>query len=111
MATFPTVIPDYTFKEETQYATLTSTMWGPEQRRNKWGPKKLFSLRFNHITTGDMRYIWDFFIARKGDYNSFTWVHPETSTSYTVRFAQPELKIDEVGPDAFNMECQLLEVF
>lgn len=108
--TFPSVIIDYKFTETTTYQTLMTTMWGAEERRNKWGPRMAFKLFFNHITKGDMNYIRDFFIARNGNYDSFTWTHPVTDVAYTVRFAQPTLQIDEVGEDAFNIQTQIVEV-
>ena len=108
--TFPAVNPDYTFVESTIYNTLVTNIWGAEERRNKWGPRKAFKLRFNHITTGEMNYIRNFFLSQRGNYESFTWTHPISSTSYTVRFAQPTLQIDEVGVDAFNIETEIIQV-
>ena len=108
--TFPEVIADYTMTETVTYNTLMTTMWGAEERRDKWGPRMAWKLFFNHVTTGEMNYIRDFFISQRGNYESFTWTHPVSGSSYTVRFAQPTLQIDEVRPDAFNIQTQLVEV-
>lgn len=110
--TFPTsVTPDYTFTEIDQYRVLVSSIWGKERTRDKWGDsKKIFKLFFNHITKGEADYIWAFFVSQKGNYSSFTWTHPVTAVEYTVRFSSSDLKRDEVGPDAFNIECEIVEV-
>ena len=108
--TFPAVTPDYTFVESTVYNTLITDIWGAEERRSKWGPRKAFKLRFNHITTGEMKYIRTFFIEQRGSYSSFTWTHPISGVAYTVRFSQPTIQIDEVGVDAFNIETDIVEV-
>lgn len=108
--TFPAVTPDYSFTESTIYNNLITSMWGAETRRTKWGPRKAFRLFFNHITTGEMNYIRDFFITQRGNYSSFTWTHPVSDVAYTVRFGTPSLSIVEVGPDAFNINTELVEV-
>jgi len=110
MATFPSITPDYVFNYSNTYGNLVSTMWGKERRRNKWGPKRSFHLRFDHITTSDMRSIYEFFVARRGDYAKFDWVNPLDDVTYSVRFAKPDLKRDEVGVNAFNCEIDLVEV-
>jgi len=110
MASFPEVIPDYNFTEITVYNTVKTNMWGAETRHSKWGPRKGFTLTFNHATTGEMNYIRDFFIARKGDYEKFDWTHPLTSVVYSVRFSRPNISVKEVGVDSFNIETEFIEV-
>jgi len=109
MATFPSITPQYPFVEVTQYGNLINDIWGKEKRRNLWGPKKGFHLKYDHISLSDARSIVEFFDARRGNYESFSWTHPLTDVSYTVRFAESNITRKEVGVNAFNIEFDLVE--
>lgn len=109
---FPSVPkPDYPIEESKTYDVLITNMPGKERRRTRHNtPIRSWRLTYNHIHDGDCKYLWDFFTARRGRYESFTFVHPETGTNYTARFATDELKRDEVGENRFNMVIDLIEV-
>uniref|UniRef100_A0A6M3JEC7 DUF2460 domain-containing protein n=1 Tax=viral metagenome TaxID=1070528 RepID=A0A6M3JEC7_9ZZZZ len=109
MATFPSITPQYPFVEVTQYGNLVNDIWGKEKRRNLWGPKKGFHLKYDHISLSDARSIVEFFNARRGNYESFTWTNPLDDVSYTIRFVEPTLIRKEVGDNAFNIEFDLVE--
>ena len=110
MAVFPSIIPQYSLVETDQYGTLITDLWGKERRRNLWGPKKAFYLKFEALSLGDARSIMDFFVARRGNYESFTWINPLDNVSYTVRFSEASLKREEIANEIFNIEFSLEEV-
>ncbi len=98
MATYPaSPIPSYSYTKEVQYKTITSQFEnGAEQRRNKWSQgKRLFTLIYNALTVAEATTLHDFFIARKGSFESFSYVDLITSTTYTVRFVEDGFSMEE----------------
>ena len=113
MATFPSVpVPDYPIEETKSYDVIITDMPGKERRRTRHSTaRRTWKLTYNHIHDGECKYLWDFFNARKRSYESFTFTHPITGTSYTARFMDDELKREEVGEKRFNVMIMLREVW
>lgn len=65
--------PSYPVKRQVLYRTLHQPFErGKEQRLAMWAnPKRLFTLVFKNITPAKAREIYEFYIARKGSYESF----------------------------------------
>jgi uncharacterized protein (TIGR02217 family) len=98
MATYPaSPIPSFSFSKEIGYRTLISNFEnGAEQRRNKWSQgKRQFTLTYKTLTLTEVTVIWDFFVARKGSFESFDYVDPTTSTTYVVRFMEDKFTFEE----------------
>ena len=112
MATYPqTPKPDYSFTEEKYYDVLITNIPGKELRRTRHTTAKLtWNLTYHAIHDGDCKYLWDFFIARKGKLESFTFVHPRTAVSYTARFDDDRLNRKEIGNNLFDVTIKLIEV-
>lgn len=112
MATYPNIpVPDFPLKEGKYYDVLITTTPGKELSRTRHTTAiHNWTLTYPAIHDGDCKYLWDFFIARKGRLESFTFVHPKTSVSYTARFADDTLNREEVGNNLFNVTVKLVEV-
>lgn len=90
MATFPSILPSYNIIEIPIFSTTIIKYVGKkEQRISNWGTCQMhFKLQWKLLSDTDKTTLQNFFIARKGAFESFTWVHPKTSVSYTVRFLE-----------------------
>lgn len=112
MATYPSApIPDYPIEERTFYNVMITSLAGTEKTRAKHTTAiKGWALNYPAIHEGHCKYLWEFFNARKGSYESFTFVHPESAVSYTARFADDILKREEIGENLFDVEINLIEV-
>lgn len=95
MSTFPTLSVNPIFPVITVPVWDTYIVGGIgklEQRESYRNNCRLhFKVSYKYISTADKKLIDDFFEARNGSYESFTWINPETSLSYTVRFAADNL--------------------
>lgn len=59
---------------------------GEEKRKLKWTyPRRHFNLRYNYITKANAKTLWDFYIARNGQYEAFSFFMPYIST-YTYEY-------------------------
>lgn len=112
MATYPSVpIPDYPLKEGRYYDVLITDNPGAEERRTRSTTLiRSWELNYKAIHDGDCKYLWDFFTARKGKLESFTFIHPKSSVEYTARFAEDTMKREEIGENLFNVTVSLIEV-
>ena len=112
MATFPSVpVPDYPIREGKYYDVLVTNIPGKERTRTRHTtPIRSWRLTYNAIHDGDCKYLWDFFNARKGRLESFTFVHPESAVSYIARFADDTLKREEIGENLFDVTIELREI-
>lgn len=100
MTAFPSINPSYTVRVSTQYNTLITSFNNnvSEQRISLSSvPRRTFSLRWAILTPTDKETISDFFEARKGSFESFTWTNTILGASYTVRF-----KEDTINFEYFN---------
>jgi hypothetical protein len=79
MADYPTSpIPQLSFTKEIGFKTLISQFEnGAEQRRRKLSQgKRLFTLVYNALTVAEAAILWNFYMARKGSYESFNFIDP-----------------------------------
>jgi len=111
MADFP-LIPDFVFDETPQFRTLVSTMEsGYEQRRSKWSsPLRKFQVMCKDRPKADFVTLRNFFIARLGRFDSFTFLNPNDATEYAVCFADDDLKFENKAPSKYDFSCTLQEV-
>jgi phage-related protein len=111
MADF-TLVVDNVLEENIQFDTLVSEAEnGYEQRRSRRDtPLRAFNLVFNNRTLVEMQAIRDFFILKKGSCTSFTWVNPNDSVEYTVRFADDALKPKRKMFNLFDLTAKFVEV-
>ena len=73
------------------------------RRANHSTARYKFTFRYLVLTEAEKDIIRDFFIARNGDYQSFTFVNPEDAGSHTVRFLESELDIEYLTYDLYNI--------
>lgn len=110
------------YKVSSGWNTLVDEVYsGGEQRRNLWSnPRKKWVLEFNKNST-DTGAILDFFDARRGRYEAFSWAwkatHPTTGESmggdgetYTVRFDDDELNLEHLAMGYSRFQITLVEV-
>ena len=104
--------PDYIYTVTPKYTTLVTTYENnKEQRRSKVSAsRREFSLEYDHTDETTKDNILAFFDARKGAYGSFDWMCPLNSTTYTVRFKEDFLEIEEVADEVYDMKFNLIEV-
>lgn len=107
MATL-SLTPDYVYEEETDFRVSISRFENDvEQRRLKHATAlRGFLLRYVNRSLVDMNIMRDFYIARQGQFGSFTWNNPLDSTSYTVRFADV-INISRKAYSAYDFEVLL----
>lgn len=112
MATYPSIpVPDYPLVEGKYYDVLVTSLPGKENTRTRHtDPIRSWRLTYHAINDGDCKYLWDFFNARRGKLESFTFIHPESAVEYTARFTDDTLKRDEIGHNLFDMTVEIREV-
>lgn len=113
MANYPSSpVPQWIYTKGVQFKTLISPFEnGAEQRRPKWGQGKVtFSLMYNAITDAEFTTLWDFYVARKGSNESFTFTDPLTSTNYTMRFSDDNMSADEFAYKVLKTGLNLIQV-
>ncbi len=111
MADF-TLTPDFVIGEEVGYNTRVSNFEnGIEQRRAvRSRSRRKFSLDFRNRSKTQMQQVRDFFIAKMGMLTSFTWVNPNDSVTYTVRYVEDTFKFDFITAGLYNFSCEFIEV-
>jgi uncharacterized protein (TIGR02217 family) len=113
MASFPTTPKAvYSFTKEVEFKTLISQFEnGVEQRRNKWSQgKRQFTVLFDLLSPTNMGYLYDFYVARKGSYESFVYIDPITSSSVDCRFVDDKLSFEEFSHDLRRTGLKLIQV-
>ncbi|MCK9555018.1 DUF2460 domain-containing protein [bacterium] len=106
------VIPDFVFEEKIEFETLiTKFENGVEQRRSKQSiPLRKWTLQFHNRTTEELTTIRSFYVARKGSYESFTWVNPNDSVEYAVRFDSDSFVFVNKASGIYDCSFSLTEV-
>lgn len=104
MPTFPTlsVLPSYPLKDDAEDPTLKSNFEaGYTLARTRFTrQRKLFSLVYNKLPNADKLLLEAFCDTVHGGADTFTWTHPITSVSYTVRFdKRPSFEVSEYSAD------------
>ena len=93
MSTFPTlsIYPIYPLKESRVDNTIKSdTEAGYVITRARYSKvRKKFNIIYQLLTAADKALLDTFIDTVSGATDSFTWVHPASGTSYTVRFEDP----------------------
>lgn len=104
--------PDYVFEEKPSYNTLVTKFEnGFEQRRPKRASAITeYVLEYRNRTTSERDTILNLFNARKGSYSSFTWTHPITSETKTVRFKEDSLSVINKAYGVHDISFTLIEV-
>ena len=112
MADF-TVIPDFPIEERVITNTIIDEFEnGVEQRRSKWSrTKRQFNLSFTNAPETDYETLRDFYIAKNGQADSFTFDNPNDGVEYTVRFVEDSFKNRQKAYKIYDMSCSLIQVF
>lgn len=97
MATFPTITNrERTIIKIPMFQTLTINYGNKVEQRISLDSavRYKFQITWNSaLKSTELASISNFFIARKGAYESFSWVNPEDSVTYTVRFEEDLINI------------------
>lgn len=109
MATWPTIqTPNVGTKEETVLAQVRTEFEGGyvQSRPLYTRGRDRLTLVWNALPEADYQTLRTFFIANQGD--SFTWTHPLTATSMTMRFTGDSLsgRIDVPGYRVVELEIE-----
>jgi len=109
MATWPNIENPSSLNERTVKAQIKSDFEaGYVQSRTKWTrSRKIFELSWDNMDAADKSTLEDFFENNIG--GTFTWTHPLTSTSYTVRFKENELRARHVPVNFWRVDVALEE--
>jgi len=102
--TYSTVPYGTTVIEEMQFKTLFSNFdnLGTERRKRKWlYPKRLITLQYSNITKAEGRTLFDFYIARSGAYDAFTFFKYELE-SYVGEY----VGTGDGTTTTFNLPCK-----
>lgn len=112
MANF-TLVPSIIITEEPEFDTLVSPEFsGLELRRSKRdNPIRRWTLVFSKYTQAELDEARDFFAARKGNYEHFTWTNPLDNVEYYVVFDSPKISYNFYQYDVYDFEFVLKEVF
>lgn len=63
---------------------------GAETRKRKWlYPRRRIELRYANVPIGKAETLWEFYIARSGRFEAFSWFHRDTSISYVGEYVGP----------------------
>ena len=108
---FNTFERGFPYKEITECNILeTEFENGVVQKRKKWSQaRKRFQLTFNVNTLTEITEIKDYFIARDGSYDTFTFTEPLSSTAYTVRFKENSFELTRDNYGSYSATVELIE--
>ena len=110
MATF-SYNPSYIYEEEITYRTQIIVMEDGTEVRNSYGtPRRIFTLNYDRVTETIKDNIIAFFTARTGRYEAFDWVNPNDSVTYSVRFINEALEVEEIANEIWNIGLKFIEV-
>ena len=107
-----TLNPDFVLSTTPTYQTLiTQFENGVEQRRPRRATViRSFKLIFKNRSASDLSTIQTLFTAKQGAYASWTWLNPDDSNTYTVRFKEDSLTWDLVSYQIYNFQFEIIEV-
>lgn len=103
---------DFPVKENKEYDVIVSQFENSvEQRRlNRSSVRRSFRLEFSYRNQSEMEEVRDFYDDKSGMFESFTFLNPNDSTTYTVRFNMPKFEYSRIGPGLYNFSVDLIEV-
>lgn len=110
---FPSVNPDYSVIEIPLFSTQVITYGNKIEQRIKRNSvvQKTFKLKWTLLNATDKGSIYNFFLARYGSWDVFTWVNPVDSVTYTVRFKQDTFNTEYFSYQLWNLgETEFIEV-
>jgi phage-related protein len=112
MADFTSYERNYPFTEKIEYNVLVSQFenWSEQRRVKCANPRRMFVITFYPKTLTEATAIKNFFIAREGAYDSFTFTNPMDSTEYTVRFMENSFAMERTAYNTVRMQVTLIEV-
>jgi len=104
--------PDYVFDETPQYKTLISTFEnGAEQRRAKRSSAVTeYKLVYKNRSAADLGTVTTLFNSKKGALTSFTWTHPISAATLTVRFKEDSLTFSNTVFGLYDFEFNLITI-
>lgn len=81
---------------------------GYVQSRAQWTrSRKIFELSWANMTNSDKETLETYFDNNLG--STFSWTHPYTDTTYTVRFAEDQISAEYIHVGYWNVEVILEE--
>ena len=100
------LVPDFAFDQKPQYRTLVSNYEnGAEQRRAKRaGAITEYRLVFKNRNSTDLGTITALFASKKGALTSFTFTHPISGATLTVRFKEDSLNYSYTAYGQYDIE-------
>ena len=106
------LVPDFVFDQKPQYRTLISAYEnGAEQRRAKRaGAITEYRLVFKNRNATDLGTITTLFASKKGMLTSFTWTHPISGATVTVRFKEDSLSYAYNEAHTYDIEFTLTTI-
>lgn len=96
------------FKQIINFKTLISTFdgLGKEKRRQKWlFPKRDLVVQYENITKEDAETLWQFYLERKGSYESFNFFVPEPKGEYSS-YVSEYVGTGDGSTTTFNLPCK-----
>jgi len=106
MATFPeNILPVYPVVIEPVWDTLVSTFdSGGEQRRQKsLYPRFNVQLKYRALSAADAQTMWDFYMARKGAFESFYFFDPAPDIGITTTYKGLYVGTGDGTTDIFDL--------
>ena len=113
MPAFPTLTtkPIFPIPEQKEDSVIKSDIEGGYQntRQRFTRIRRNFEIKYTNLSTSEKGTLDAFIDTVKGGADSFTWTHPMTSTSYTVRF-QTTIKFSPTHENKWDAEFTLIEL-
>jgi phage-related protein len=102
----------YDFEEIPKFNTLISSFEnGAEQRRAKRsGAITEYKLVYKNISQADMDIITTLYNTSKGALSSFTWLHPISAETLTVRFKEDSLSFVCTSYGIYQCEFNIVTI-
>jgi hypothetical protein len=113
MVNFPSTNPWYTITKIPLFVTNVIGYGNKVEQRIACnsGVRWSFKLRWKILVKADADAIRDFFIARKGAFESFDWLNPEDGITYKVRFFMDLINFDNFNYLLYEVqETEFIEV-
>lgn len=114
MATFDQVGPDNVIRYEYKWNTIKNkSESGIEYRRSKQASGEIvWRLSFTTLTKTEANYIIDFFNARRGEFEAFTWPEPldGSTANRNVRFLGDTLPPIRHAYGVYSIDLTLIKV-